>query len=75
MIFVYGKPNCSYCEQAKKLLEAKGIEYFYIDVSEDDEALAFLKNNGFKTVPQCYDGRAHIGGFTQLQEYVVHKMR
>ena len=73
MIFVYGKPNCSYCEQAKKLLEAKGIEYSYIDVSEDDEALAFLKNNGFKTVPQCYENGKHIGGFTQLQEYITHQ--
>ena len=72
MIFVYGKPNCSYCEQAKQLLEAKGIKYDYIDVYEDDDALAFLMDNGFKTVPQCYDDSIHIGGFAQLDHYIKH---
>lgn len=72
MIEVFGKPNCSYCERAKQLLEAKGIEYEYIDVSEDDDALAFLMDNGFKTVPQCYDGKTHIGGYTELDHYVKH---
>lgn len=74
MIEVFGKPNCPYCDQAKQLLEAKGIEYEYIDVSKDDDALAFLMDCGLKTVPQCFDGNVHIGGFTQLQDYVVHKM-
>lgn len=72
MIFIYGKPNCKYCEQAKLLLEAKGVEYEYIDVSEDEDALAFLIRHGLKTVPQCYDDTAHIGGYTELDYYIKH---
>lgn len=73
MIEVYGKPNCSYCVQAVGLLEAKGIGYNYTDVSESDEALELLVSSGLKTLPQCYENGKHIGGFTQLQEYITHQ--
>ena len=34
--FVYSKPNCTYCDQAKALLEQKGasLEVFNLDVGQ-----------------------------------------
>lgn len=70
---VYGKPNCPYCDRAKDLLESKGIEYKYIDVTQNPDALRFIKEEmGMRTVPQifqiredaddAYDYEAPVGG-------------
>lgn len=72
MITIYGKPSCPYCVQAKGLLDAKSIPYEYVDITQDEVAREKLVSSGFRTVPQCYDGERHIGGFTDLQQYVIH---
>lgn len=72
MIVVYGKPKCNYCDMAKQLLEAKSIGFKYIDVEEDDDALAFIVSSGHKTVPQIFEGDKHIGGYTELDHYIKH---
>ena len=73
MITIYGKPNCSYCVQAKELLDAKRIPYEYVDVTQDVFSYRKLVYSGFRTVPQCYEGERHIGGFTDLQQYVINE--
>lgn len=68
---VYGKPQCGFCVKAKYLLESKGIEYEYVDLLEDAEAMKFVKESGAKTVPQIYDVTADpklVGGFDDLQK-------
>ena len=72
MITVYGKPNCSYCVQAKDLLDAKSIQYEYVDVTQDEVAREKLVSSGFRTVPQIFECDKHIGGFTDLQQYLIH---
>lgn len=74
MYIVYGKPACSFCVQAKALLESKEANYTYIDVSEDEEAYDFLKSQGHRSVPQVYVRGAVgsplilVGGFTELRD-------
>jgi len=68
---VYGKPQCTYCDKAKALLNSKGIEYTYIDLMEDAEALTFIKATGAKSVPQVYNGRVLVGGFEDLSNWLA----
>lgn len=72
MITIYGSSSCKHCVSAVNLVEAKCIPYAYVDVVENEEAREYLKHQGFRTIPQCYEDGKHIGGFTQLQEYITH---
>lgn len=62
MIKVYSKPNCMQCEFSKKYLNDKGVEFKEIDVFEDDEALAMLRDAGYAQMPVVdIDGEKHTG--------------
>ena len=54
MLTVYSKTNCPFCDQAKALLERKGIEYRVVKIDENPEARDFLLGQGFKSVPQIF---------------------
>ena len=61
-ITVYSKPNCHSCEFAKKYLKDKGVEFKEINVFEDAEALAMLRDEGFSQMPVVsMDGELHTG--------------
>lgn len=67
MIKVYGRPECSFCDRAKALLESKDVAYEYIDVTQDTDARQLLVDAGFRSVPQIYNDTQHIpGGFQGL---------
>lgn len=67
---VYGKPNCAGCEQAKALLDSKGIGYQYIDVMRTPSAQALFRENGFRSVPQCFVDGEHVGSFAELKDSI-----
>ena len=52
-IKVYGADWCSDCVSTKKFLDAKGVDYEYIDITDNIEAIAFLEkaNNGKRIIP------------------------
>lgn len=60
-VVVYGKPSCPFCDKAKDILNNKGIDYKYIDITQDAEAYNFIKvEKGFATVPQIFvNGEYH----------------
>ena len=61
-ITVYSKPNCYSCEAAKRYLNEKGVEFKEINVFEDDEALAMLRDKGFSQMPVVnVNGEFHTG--------------
>jgi glutaredoxin 3 len=68
MLTVYSKAQCPYCEQAKALLNAKGIQFEEIRVDLNPSAKEFLVSNGHRTVPQIYqNGKLFVeGGFQGL---------
>lgn len=70
MIEVYGKPNCKYCDMAKALLTNKGVEYSYIDIMQDEDAMDMIVDAGLKSVPQIFNGDTHIGGYEDLVKYL-----
>ena len=62
MIKVYSKPNCMQCSFAKKYLNDKGIAFEEIDVFEDAEALAMLRDKGIAEMPAVdINGEFHTG--------------
>ena len=62
MIKVYSKPNCMQCSFAKKYLDDKGVKFEEIDVFEDAEALAMLRDKGFSQMPVVdVNGEFHTG--------------
>ena len=65
---IYSKKNCVACDQAKALLEAKGIGYEVVDVMTTPSAQQLFRENGWRSVPQIMFQGEHIGGFEQLKE-------
>jgi glutaredoxin len=63
MIKVYTKLQCPYCEMTKDYLMRQAI------VFEDADALAFIKEQGHRTVPQIYNDNTILveGGWSGLQ--------
>ncbi|AGS80896.1 glutaredoxin [Caulobacter phage Cr30] len=73
---IYGRtePRCTYCEQAKTLLEIKGIDYTFLNLGTDytkEELLELVPEA--KTVPQIFIEGKHIGGFDKLKEQLDAK--
>ena len=61
-IKVYSKPNCMQCSFAKKYLDDKGVKFEEIDVFQDAEALAMLRDKGFSQMPVVdVNGEFHTG--------------
>lgn len=67
-ITIYTTPICPYCNRAKDLLKAKGVNYKEIDVSTDPAIRDAMveKAGGRRTVPQIFIGEMHVGGFDDL---------
>lgn len=50
-VTVYGKPNCNPCFGTTRKLDLVGVPFKYVDVTEDEEALAFVKDLGYTGSP------------------------
>ena len=68
---IFGKEDCRYCTQAKELLDAKGINYNYIDITHNVGIQNKMKDNGLRSVPQIWKDGFHIGGYTELVTVVM----
>ena len=67
---IYTKFFCGYCARAKRLLDAKGVDYEEHEVTADFDKRAEMihRAHGRTTVPQIFiDGR-HVGGSDDLHE-------
>ena len=75
---IYSKPSCTFCDQAKALLQSKSIlfEELILDVGQEKEPLktyvpvASLKEKvpTARTVPQIFRGETYVGGYTELRQ-------
>lgn len=63
MITVYTKDFCPFCVQAKIQLQDMNITFNEINIDLDKDAKAFIKDQGFKTVPQIFhNGELFVEG-------------
>lgn len=69
---VWSKYHCTFCEQAKTLLKQKGIDFEERKIGDGytrEELLEAVPNA--RTVPQIFLDDKLIGGFTELQKYLL----
>jgi len=67
---VWSKYHCPYCDQAKALLEQKGITFEEKKIGDGytkEELLEAVPNA--RTVPQIFLDDNYIGGFTELKRH------
>lgn len=66
---VWSKDRCPYCDQAKALLTARGIEFEERNVSRDwtrEQLLEAVPTA--RTVPQIFLDEQLVGGFNELRQ-------
>ncbi|MEY4652021.1 MAG: glutaredoxin 3 [Pseudomonadota bacterium] len=67
-IRMYTTAVCPYCQRAKQLLKARGVEQIEeIRIDTDPQARAHMMEvTGRRTVPQIFIGETHVGGCDDL---------
>jgi glutaredoxin 3 len=68
MIKIYSTSVCGYCRRARELLDGLGVEYTELNVYEDNEAMAVMREMKYHTVPQISIDDVWIGGYDELVE-------
>jgi len=66
---VWSKDQCTYCVQAKALLEARGIDYEERNIMQDwtqEQLLEAVPTA--RTLPQIFLDNEYVGGFTELRQ-------
>lgn len=63
MVTVYTKPKCVQCNATYRALDNKKVEYKVVDMSEDAEALAKVKELGYLQAPVVVTDSDHWSGF------------
>ncbi|MDJ0938466.1 MAG: glutaredoxin 3 [Woeseiaceae bacterium] len=64
---IYFKDWCPYSQRALQLLDAKGVDYTAIDVTNDgDKELEMRARAGRTSVPQIFVDDRHLGGFDDI---------
>lgn len=62
-ITVYSKPACVQCTATTRALDARGIAYSIIDLTEDSDAMERVMAMGYRQAPVVVAGEAHWAGF------------
>ncbi|MGO1851800.1 MAG: glutaredoxin-like protein NrdH [Microbacteriaceae bacterium] len=62
-ITVYTRPHCVQCTATFRTLEKLRIPFAVYDVSEDEQALAAVKELGYLAAPVVVTGEEHWSGF------------
>jgi glutaredoxin 3 len=70
---VWSKFNCPYCDQAKALLAARGIEFEERKIGDGFSKEDLLEAvPGARTVPQIFLNEELVGGFTELKQRLTN---
>ncbi|HYW57926.1 MAG TPA: glutathione peroxidase [Polaromonas sp.] len=67
---MFTKPGCSYCTQAKDLLQQSGIEYEEISLGKGISTRSLQAVAGARTTPQIFSGGKRVGGLDELQTWL-----
>lgn len=62
-ITVYSKPACVQCTATTRALDAKGLAYQIIDLTEDGAAMELVTSLGYRQAPVVVAGESHWAGF------------
>jgi glutaredoxin 3 len=65
---LYIQRGCRFCAAAKRLLEARCVQFAEVDVTDDQAARERLvRLGGMATLPQLFVGDRPVGGFDAMQ--------
>ena len=69
-VLMYTTLVCPYCQRAKQLLKARGVDAIEeVRIDQDPAQLqAMTQRTGRRTVPQIFIGDTHVGGCDDLYE-------
>lgn len=72
-VVLYSKPRCGQCIATAKALTMRGIPFVKIDVTEDDNAAARVRDLGYQSLPVVTAGDMHWSGFqlTKIDQLAV----
>ena len=76
MYTIYSKPSCSYCLQAKQLLEMKQLPFVYKQLGADYTLQELLEvSPDARTFPQIFvvdenGNKELVGGYSELVEHL-----
>ena len=63
-ITVYTKPSCVQCNMTFKALDKNGVEYRKVDLTDDSEAMDYVRSLGYMQAPVVVvDPETHWSGF------------
>lgn len=61
-IIIYSTPLCAPCEQLKRHLKARGVDFIVKDLMMDEEAAELLEGKNIRSVPALgIDGEVYAG--------------
>ncbi|WP_411815832.1 glutaredoxin-like protein NrdH [Gordonia sp. SND2] len=63
MITVFTKPACGQCTMTRRRLDAAGLDYTVVDISQDDDARDYVMALGYLQAPVVVAGDEHWSGF------------
>lgn len=66
---MYTSGRCPYCVRAKRLLDAKGVDYeeIYLSPTDAEARVRLAKMTGRYTVPQILIDGTPVGGFDDIK--------
>lgn len=62
-ITVYTKPSCQACKSTYRQLDRVGLKYRVIDITQDADALEFVRSLGYQSAPVVVSGEQNWDGF------------
>lgn len=62
-VIVYSKPACVQCTATTRALDAKGVNYDVVDLTQDDSAMARVTELGYRQAPVVVADDNHWSGF------------
>lgn len=63
MVIVYSNPNCQACEQTKRFLTVKGVEFESKMISDSPEVMPLIEEKGYRAAPVVVAGDDSWSGF------------
>jgi glutaredoxin-like protein NrdH len=63
MVIVYTLPACVQCDSTKRVLTRSEIPYEEVDLSQDVEAMSYVRELGYSAAPIVISGEDHWSGF------------
>jgi glutaredoxin-like protein NrdH len=75
MVVVYSNLNCVQCDQTKKFLTLKGVEFENKMIQDSPEVYPLIEEKGYKSAPVVVVGDDSWSGFRldKLNELLVNK--